>query len=111
MCWGCFQRYTLVPVVNDRVLAMYDELSVPELNLDDSALLHIPVADMNCDDQLFDLADDFIIAMYREASPRERQAFDRLAVLTPQERATAVAMEWGYISRDGVVRPDCLEAE
>ena len=47
MCWGCFKRYTPVPVINDRVLAMYDELTGPELNLDGSALMHIPVADMN----------------------------------------------------------------
>ena len=64
---------------------------------DYSTLLHVIVADMNVDDRHFDLIDDADLAQtYAEAEPWETAIFDALAQLTEEERATAIALEWGY---------------
>lgn len=64
------------------------------------------VGDMNVADEFFDLSQKHIKERYDAASDDERIAFMLLLSLNEKERATAVAMEWGYISLDGTVRKD-----
>lgn len=103
MCMGCFNEYTDAPVVNDRVLAVYDLLANAPGD-PDFGFLHVVVGDMNLDDWLFDLDDpdnSWRADEYPKAEQWERAIFDALAALTEAERATAVAMYWGYFGRDG----------
>jgi hypothetical protein len=103
MCWTCFKKYTDKPVMNDRVVAAYDLLM--DDRVEDSTFLHVIVGDMNVDDYHFDLSDDYnwFAGHYSDADQWERDIFDALAALTEEERATAVAMEWGYINRNGTI--------
>lgn len=106
VCLKCFAKYADAPVVNERVQAAYDMLATAPGD-PDFGFLHVIVGDMNVDDWFFDLDDPdnaWRRDAYAEAEPWERELFDALADLTEEERATAVAMEWGYFDRDGVPR-------
>lgn len=103
MCLGCFEKYTDEPVVNDRVLAVYDLLANAP-GEPGFGFLHVVVGDMNLDDRFFDLDgpdNAWRAEEYPKAEQWERAIFDALAELTEAERATAVAMYWGYFGRDG----------
>jgi hypothetical protein len=111
MCWSCFKQYTDEPVVNDRVVAAYKLIAAQGEEAHFSPVLHAIVADMNVDDWLFDLSgrdEDSVDRTldYHTATEWERSIFDALAALTEEERATAVAMEWGYVDERGVKRAD-----
>lgn len=115
MCWDCFKRYTDAPVVNERSVNVYRMIEKAAGDPDSSNLLHIIVADMNVEDKQFDLTGEFdygadnaawLLRTYDLAEPWERGIFDALAELTEEERATAVAMHWGYIREDGELRTD-----
>ena len=106
MCWDCFKKYTDAPVVNDRVLAVYRQIAAQEGEADYSMLLHIIVADMNVEDCWFDVDDADERKRYDAAEPWERDIFDSLKALSEAERATAIAMDWGYISESGELRAD-----
>ena len=109
MCWDCFKQYADAPVVNERVVAAYRLILAGKDGDDPTALYHILVDDMNVDDCYFDgtfNGDDGIRRSYDEAPAAVRAVFDALAALTEEERATAVAMEWGYISPSGELRED-----
>jgi hypothetical protein len=100
MCLSCFKEYTVDPVVNERVVAAADLIAAsPEADF--STLLHIMVSDMNVDDHWFDLDREGLRERYDAADGWERSIFDALSGLTEAERATAVAMEWGYFDREG----------
>ncbi len=103
MCWGCFKEYTDHPVVNERVVAVY-RLLANRGDAADSSLLHIIVADMNVDDHWLDLSNEHQQRTYDRAEEWERAIYDGLAALSEDERATAVAMEWGYLQPDGTRR-------
>jgi hypothetical protein len=111
MCWDCFKEYADKPVVNERVVAAYDLMANRDAG--STTLLHVIVGDMNVDDWFFDLNDPDgknRMDRYDAAEQWERDIFDALAALTEEERATAVVMEWGYISRDGTLRPDLIDS-
>ncbi|HJY08444.1 MAG TPA: hypothetical protein VJ323_19140 [Bryobacteraceae bacterium] len=102
MCWTCFQEYADAPVVNARVQTAFDLMAAaPSTN---TMLLHVIVEDMNVEDYFLD-KDGSVDRResYDSAQPYERGIFDALAALSEEERATAVAMRWGYISRDGMM--------
>ena len=98
-------------------VVMYDfertmNLSYPKANDPHfSTLLHAIIADMNVDDCFFDIDDeeDSYRDLYDAAEQWERDIFDSLVTLSEAERATAIAMEWGYIARDGTLRPDLTD--
>ena len=108
--------WTLRPTKGSSPVVMYDlrtmNLPCPEANDPHfSTLLHVIVADMNVDDCFFDIDDeeDSYRDRYDAAEQWERDIFDSLAALSEAERATAIAMEWGYIARDGTLRPDLTD--
>ncbi len=103
MCWTCFKEYTDAPVVNERVVAAYR--MIRDAGEDAHfGFLHIIVGDMNVDDWLFDLNNMKKNEEFANARPWERAIFRSLAALSEPERATAIAMEWGYILPDGTLR-------
>lgn len=104
MCWSCFKLYADAPVVNERVLAAYRQIK--DTDASSSPLLHIYVGDMNLDDHFFESPSRYALGVYDEAEQWERDIFDALKELSEAERATAVAMEWGYIEVDGTLRED-----
>jgi hypothetical protein len=105
MCWSCFKLYADEPVLNDNVLAAYHKIRGKDA--DASTLVHHIVADMNLDDGDFDLvAHPYLRDRYADAEQWERDIFDALKDLSEPERATAVAMDWGYILPDGTLRED-----
>ena len=104
MCWDCFKLYTDKPVINAWVQRAYDLIIATDYAVSD--LLHVIVADMNVDNYWLSGADEDIGRAYAEAPPEEQDVFNALAKLTEPERATAVAMAWGYIERDGTLRSD-----
>ena len=108
MCYSCFKKYTDAPVVNERVVAACRLIRARGDEADYSPLLHIHVADMHLEDHWFDLPDPEGYPSgpspkqrYDEATDWERAIFDTLAALTEAERATALAMEWGYLDEAG----------
>ena len=104
MCLGCFKEYTDAPVVNERVVAACQLIQAQHGEADYSMLLHIHVSDMNLEDHWFDLTDPENASTkqrYDEAADWERAIFDALTALSEAERATAVAMEWGYLDDAG----------
>jgi hypothetical protein len=105
MCWSCFKLYADEPVINENVIAAYKQIKGKDA--DASRLVHHIVADMNLDDSDFDLvANSYLRERYAEAETWERDIFDALKALSEPERATAVAMDWGYIKPDGTLRED-----
>lgn len=122
MCWSCFKKYADEPVVNDRVVAVARLIRDVGEEGHFSPLLHIMVEDMNLEDGWFDLANrpinmetetsaDWRDRMtrrrsYDNAEQWERDIFDALAALSEAERATAVAMDWGYVDLAGKLRED-----
>lgn len=104
MCLDCFREYTEFPVLTDKVrgVAAYIKANNMADEVDASTLLHSIVADMNVDDAHFDLTNPRIRADYDAAEEWERRMFDILAGLTEPERATAVALEWGYTFENDV---------
>lgn len=105
MCWSCFKLFADEPVVNDRVIALYRAIHATDDEASFSPLLHIYVGDMNLEDHWFDEPTDHTSEHYANAQQWERDIFDGLKALTEEERATAVAMEWGYIQEDGTLLP------
>ena len=101
MCYSCFKKYTDAPVVNERVVAACRLIRARGDEADYSPLLHIHVADMNLEDHWFVIDDDQKMMVYNDAEDWERAIFDTLAALTEAERATALAMEWGYLDEAG----------
>jgi hypothetical protein len=96
-------------VVNDRSVNVY-RMIAKAAGDPDFGFLHVIVGDMNVDDWFFDLDDPDAWDLsstasrkraYDEAEPWERGIFDALAELTEAERATAVAMHWGYFDETG----------
>ena len=111
MCWDCFKLYADKPVVNAQVQAAYDLIHQEKRGFD---LMHIIIEDMNLGDWLFDLKSEdnsWYAGQYPKAAKYEQDIYDTLASLTEAERATAIAMHWGYIERDGTLRPDIAAAE
>lgn len=108
MCWTCFKRYADTPVMNDAVVAAYRLMKVTNGQAASaSSFLHVIVGDMNVDDDVFNLTHSAVDGDYVFVEPWELSIFSALKALSEPERATAVAMEWGYISEDGTVREDC----
>lgn len=114
MCWTCFLLYTDQPIINDRVQAAHDAIAASGTTRADRAasfLLHVIFADMNVDDWYFEhvQADQGLHYLYEQAQPWERALFDLLAPLSEPERATVIAIDWGYLDRDGTLRPDIIQ--
>jgi hypothetical protein len=61
---------------------------------------------MNLEDEWFDSPTYLTAESYATSEQWERDIFDALKELPEAERATAVAMEWGYIMEDGTLRED-----
>jgi hypothetical protein len=109
MCWSCFKKYADAPIVNDRVLAVYRMIRDSEEDeAEYSRLLHIMVSDMNLDDYWFEDG-GYSQQTYDDVSDRERDIFNALKDMSEAERATAVAMDWGFIFEDGSLRSDIVE--
>lgn len=114
MCWDCFTQYTDAPVLNERVHVVYNLIAAQKGAAEYSPLLHCIVADMNLndDDFSFDAGDaGWLREHYDATEPWERDIFDGLKALSEPERATAVAMHWGYISPSGELRADLVDAK
>lgn len=100
MCMSCFKQYTDAPVINERVLNVVKILA-DRNPYKDSDLLHVITSDFNCDDWLFDLDQSDLEPAYRYAPSDDRRVFDEMAKLTEAERATALAINWGYFDEEG----------
>ena len=96
MCWTCFKQYTDKPVYNFWVYTVYQYLRDQGEHWE---RLHHIIDDMNVDDV------DFQINL-EDIEDHEWQAYKMLLSLTEAERATAVAMYWGYILPNGSLRKD-----
>ena len=110
MCYECFLEYTdEEPVWNERVAAVAALMKrVGDETLDYDPLTHVITSDMNLDDRFFELEGDapYVVdrkARYDAAPDGVRQVFDALKGLTVEERATAVAHQWGYVDDEGRV--------
>lgn len=109
MCWDCFKQYADAPVINDRVVAVYRQIAARDGDADYSSLLHLSVSDMNVEDDWFAFdadGNESLRQRYDAAEPWERDIFDALAALSEAERATAIAMDWGYFDEAGALRAD-----
>ena len=98
MCMSCFKEYTDAPVINDRVLSVAKMINRDDR---DSSILHIIIADFNCDDELFELDQSDLEPAYEFSSADDRRVFDEMAKLTKAERATVLAINWGYFDEEG----------
>lgn len=100
MCYRCWEEYGKPKIINQRVLraaAMVDKVNP-------FGRFHIVVEDFNIEDDNVDFCLGEPIPDHEDPIDREFGALFRL--LSENERATALAIDSGFISSEGVENPD-----
>ena len=102
---ACIEEYTDRIIINERVRIARDLFVViDELFLIDfSSYLHAIVEDTNIDDCFFN-EESYCATHKEEAEWWEISIFEALAALTVEERASVLAMYYGYCDIEGNVR-------
>lgn len=104
MCWGCWEEYGKPAIVNDKTRALADAINEVYEQSCVGGNLHVVVDDFNIDDDLVNGMWEDIDKNIYELDPDEleveRRCLKLLCEATVEERASALAVQYGIIDRN-----------